>query len=158
MLAETLAATAAAMGTAVVQAAGTDFWAGFRRRCARLVGRGDPQRENAALERLDQTAALLEAADDEGERDRQEAVWQARFETLLENLDQREGDQVVAELRALVAEVHAVLPQERAGWTQTNIARDNSRLFAVQGGNVIYHEAAPRLASEGDESTAPDPR
>ncbi|MFI5689937.1 hypothetical protein [Streptomyces sp. NPDC051636] len=69
MLAEAMTATAAAGGSAVVQAAGTDFWAWCRVRGARLIGRGDPARETEALERLDQTASALAAAsDDERER------------------------------------------------------------------------------------------
>jgi hypothetical protein len=49
---EALAALAAAGGTAVVQAAGTDAWAGFRSRVAKWFARGDTEREQIALERL----------------------------------------------------------------------------------------------------------
>jgi hypothetical protein len=47
MLVETLAALAAAGGAAVVQAAGTDAWNGFRQAVARWFARGDAQREQA---------------------------------------------------------------------------------------------------------------
>ncbi|MFC8146557.1 hypothetical protein ACFUKV_33185 [Streptomyces paradoxus] len=107
MLAEALTALAAASGTAVVQAAGTDVWAEVRQRVARLFGHGDIERERAELERLDQTAATLEAtANDEVERVRvrQEASWQTRFELLLESLDELEQERVAAELRALAEE------------------------------------------------------
>ncbi|MEU0603763.1 hypothetical protein ABZ484_36905 [Streptomyces sp. NPDC006393] len=90
MLSEAMTALAAAGGTAVVQAAGTDAWTGLRRRLARLLGQGNPQRENAELERLDQTAGELETAGPtELERVRilQEARWRVRIETLLESLD-----------------------------------------------------------------------
>jgi hypothetical protein len=104
MLDETIATLAMAGGTAVVQAAGTDAWAGLRKRVARLLSHGEAQREHAELERLDQTATALEVAgatEVEGVRIRQEASWQARFELLLESLSEAERAGVVAELRAL---------------------------------------------------------
>jgi hypothetical protein len=108
MLTEALMAVAGAGGTAVVQAAGTDAWTGLRQRVARLLGRGDTQRESAELERLDRTAQALEEADTTGEAERarlrQEASWQTRFESLLESLEDSEQQQVAAELQALVAE------------------------------------------------------
>lgn len=61
----------------------------MRQRVARLLGCGDTQRERAELERLDRTAQALEEADATGEAERallrQEASWQTRFESLLEN-------------------------------------------------------------------------
>jgi hypothetical protein len=87
MQVETLTALAAAGGTAVVQAAGTDAWTGFRQAVARWFGRGDAQREQAELERLDQTAAALETADPtQADRVRisSEAAWHARIEAALE--------------------------------------------------------------------------
>ncbi|SES34958.1 hypothetical protein SAMN05216188_1378 [Lentzea xinjiangensis] len=107
MLAEALVAIAAAGGTAVVEAAGTDAWRSVRERVARLLGRNAPERERAELERLDQTAAALDAADPGQEaalRTRQEASWQTRFELLLEDADDAEREQLVNELRGLVDE------------------------------------------------------
>ena len=106
MLSEAMAALAAAGGTAVVQAAGTDAWTEMRRQVARWFGRGDAQREHAEVERLDQTANELEAArpaEAERTRVRQEAVWQGRIETLLESLEDVERARVVDELRTLMA-------------------------------------------------------
>ncbi|MFF9378900.1 hypothetical protein ACF1BB_30840, partial [Streptomyces griseoluteus] len=77
MLSEAMVALAAAGGTAVVQAAGTDAWTEVRQQVARWFSRGNPQRETAELERLDQTAGELEAAQPtevERARIRQEAV------------------------------------------------------------------------------------
>ncbi|MGY1501257.1 hypothetical protein ACW4TU_32535 [Streptomyces sp. QTS52] len=111
MLAEAMIAAAAAAGTTVVQSASSDLWTAFRDRCARLVGRGDPERESDALERLDQTAAVLDAAgeDEAGRvRDLQVGLWQGRFEALLESLEQPERERLVAELRALAEESTAV--------------------------------------------------
>lgn len=106
MLVEALAALATAGGTAVVTAAGTDAWNGFRQAVARWFGRGDAQREKAELERLDQTAVALQAAEPaQAERTRisQEAAWQARIEATLENVDEAERDQAAEQLRALLA-------------------------------------------------------
>jgi hypothetical protein len=118
VLEESLTALAAAGGTAVVQAAGTDVWAGFRERVARILGRGDAQRQHAELERLDHTAAILEeAAETEVEhvRDRQEGAWHSRFETLLENLEEPEQQQAVDELRALLTEYTGPTSSASAG-------------------------------------------
>ncbi|GAA0245104.1 hypothetical protein GCM10010492_50570 [Saccharothrix mutabilis subsp. mutabilis] len=108
MLADALLAIAAAGGTAVVQAAGTEAWTSVRQRAARLLGRDAPERERAELERLDQTAAALEVVEPEQEaalRTRQEASWQTRFELLLESADDAERERLADDLRALVEEV-----------------------------------------------------
>jgi hypothetical protein len=107
MLSEAMTALAAAGGTAVVQAAGTDAWTGVRQQVARWFGRGNPQREHAELERLDQTAGELEAArpaEVERIRIRQEAAWQGRIEALLESLEDIERARIVDELRTLLAQ------------------------------------------------------
>jgi len=106
VLAEELTALAAAGGTAVVQAAGTDAWAGFRSRVAKWFARGDAGREQVALERLDQTAAALEAAGPgEVERVRagEQASWQTSFELLLEGLGGEERQRAAAGLDDLLA-------------------------------------------------------
>ncbi|MFF8968323.1 hypothetical protein [Streptomyces sp. NPDC014995] len=104
MLTEALTAVAAGGGMAVVQAAGSDTWAWFRTRCARLVGRGDDAREAEALERLDRTAAAVAAAE-EGERERVLAVhavlWQGEFASLLESLAEGDRERFVERLRSL---------------------------------------------------------
>jgi hypothetical protein len=110
MLSEGMTALAAAGGTAVVQAAGTDAWTGFRQRVASWFGRGNPQRENAELQRLGQTAGELETAATAGPtelervRIRQEGAWQARIEALLESLNDTERAPAADELRALLAQ------------------------------------------------------
>jgi hypothetical protein len=106
VLAEALTALASAGGTAAVQAAGQDAWAGFRSRVATWFGRGDTQREQVALERFDRTAAALKAANPgEVERVRagQQASWQTLFEVLLESLDGEEQQRAGDELRDLLA-------------------------------------------------------
>lgn len=106
VITEAVAALAAAGGTAVVGAAGTDAWAGFKEQVARLLGRGDPIRERAELERLDETAHALESAtpqDAELIRIRQESSWQTRFEIMLDNLSEFEQTQMCNLLRKLIA-------------------------------------------------------
>ncbi|WP_433919512.1 hypothetical protein OIE50_33640 [Streptomyces canus] len=111
MLVEGLIAVAAAGGGAIVQAAGTDAWAGIRSGVARILGRGEAGREQAELERLDQTRAELESAGDGAESERVQTVlvtrWQTRLEMLLEQLPDEERHQVAAELQALVQQAQA---------------------------------------------------
>ncbi|WP_327254405.1 hypothetical protein [Streptomyces sp. NBC_01244] len=103
MLAESLAALAAAGGAAVVQAATTDAWTEVRDRVARWFGRGDGERERIQLERLDRTAAELAAAGgSEQEQNLQAQVWRTRFEDLLESLDDAGRTDAAAGLRALL--------------------------------------------------------
>jgi head-tail adaptor len=133
MLVETLTALAAAGGGAVVQAAGTDAWNGLRHRVAEIFGRSDAERAQAELERLDHTARVLApgtSADVATQRLRQEGVWAARFETLLENLDDPGRERVAEELRELLAFV-AASAGDTAVATGKAVARDGGR--AVTG-------------------------
>ncbi|MFF5019809.1 hypothetical protein [Streptomyces sp. NPDC001165] len=109
MIDQALIALAECGGNAVVTAAGTDAWAELRRAVARWFGRGEAQREQAELDRLDQTTAELQAADlaeVEQARIRQEASWQARIEAVLESLTDAERGQAAEELQSLL-EQHA---------------------------------------------------
>ncbi|MFD8415009.1 hypothetical protein ACFV2Q_25175 [Streptomyces sp. NPDC059650] len=107
MLDEATVALAASVGSTVVQVAGTDAWAAFRSRLARLLGRGDRRREAVVSERLDRTAAELAAPapQDGGERGRHGAAWRTRIEDLLEELEPDERAAVAAGLRVLLDEV-----------------------------------------------------
>ncbi|MER6421193.1 hypothetical protein [Streptomyces sp. NPDC001137] len=108
MLAESLAALAAAGGTAVVQCAGTDAWAMVRERVARLLGGGDVGREARELDRLDQTGRALsgDSAADRAQVVRWESAWQTRLELFLETLAGPEQAAAADELRRLVADAH----------------------------------------------------
>jgi hypothetical protein len=137
MLTEALAALAAAGGSAVVQAAGTDAWSGFRQRTARLLSRGDDQGEHAELERLDQTAVALEAANSdeaEGVRIRQTDFWQGRFRALLETLDVQERDQVAAQMWALLEQLSSTSGQVSAG--PEGMAVGGSVDIRAEGGSI----------------------
>ncbi|MFE6281386.1 hypothetical protein [Streptomyces sp. NPDC057877] len=144
MLSEAMTALAAAGGTAVVQAAGTDAWAEVRLRVARWFGRGNPQREHAELERLDQTAGELDGAradDLERVRIRQEAVWQGRIQALLESMERVEQDRVAAELRTLLGR-QTSRPSVSAGpgglavGGDVHVRADHRSAAAVTMGNV----------------------
>lgn len=155
MLEETLTALAAAGGTAIVQAAGTDAWVEFRTRLARLLGRGDAHRERAESERLEQTAASLStaiASDSRHVRMRQEASWQTRLEIFLESITDNERAHALTELRELVLCVAA----------PTNVsARDGG---VAVGGHVTINPISGSVAAaviQGDVTVAapqlPDP-
>jgi hypothetical protein len=101
VLVEALEALAQAGGAAVVQAAGTNAWEAFRQRAATLLGRGDPQREQNELERLDRTATVLATAGD-GDVLRQEESWRTRFEIMLESLSDAEREEFAEKLHVLV--------------------------------------------------------
>lgn len=139
VLIEGIIAAAAAGGGAIVQAAGTDAWNGIRNRTARLLGRGDAGREQAELERLDRTQAVLEAAREGEETERaqlaQIAVWQTRLETLLEELPDTERRQVVAELESLVAQAGGARPV--AGTVHNDFSGATFTNSQVQGSGTM---------------------
>ncbi|MEW2569108.1 hypothetical protein [Streptomyces sp. NPDC047070] len=136
MLEQALADLVAAGSTAVVQAAGTDAWAGLRQALARWFGRGNGQREQAELGRLDQTAAVLQsmdAAEAEQVQVQHEAAWRARIAVLLENLEEVERSQAADQLRVLLAQ-HAPQKHVSAGLGGVSASR-NVEIRA--GGNSI---------------------
>ncbi|MFF9341298.1 MULTISPECIES: hypothetical protein [unclassified Streptomyces] len=156
LLAETLAALAAAGGGAVVQAAGTDAWYAVRQRVAELFGRGDAERGRAELERLDRTARALEpgaATDPDREQSHQEGFWQGRFEALLESLDAGDRERTAQDLRALLAFV-AGEGGDTALATGNALARDGGT--AVTGVKRSDGGRAARAVDTGDaEATGP---
>jgi hypothetical protein len=157
---EALTALAAAGGTAVVQAAGKDAWAGFRGRVAKWFGRGDIGREQVTLERLDRTAAALAAArPGEVERVRagQEASWQTMFELLLESLDGEEQQRAANELRDLLGGGQAVAVGQGAVAVASgvDIHAETGGVAAWQMGDVkIGH---PPGGSAGSAGASADP-
>jgi hypothetical protein len=119
----TLAETGA---TALVTAMATDAWTQVRVRVARLLGRGDAERERAALDELDETYAALEVAigDDES-RDVQvelRALLRARL---------RSDQELAVQFLALIEDVREQLGQS----TQPVVL--TQRAAANQGGTVI---------------------
>ncbi|WP_030243876.1 hypothetical protein [Streptomyces sp. NRRL S-350] len=153
MLPEVLSALAMSGGTAVMTAAGTEAWEGFRGRVAAWFGRGNAQRESAELERLARTAAELAAAEGgqlERLRIRQEASWQARFEAFLEDLPEGERERAGEALRELLAE-SAAQAQVSAGdggmavGGNVHISAQEGSVAAgvIHGGVQIGHPQVP---------------
>ncbi len=155
MLAEALAALAAAGGGAIVQAAGSDAWEGLRRRTAQLLGR-EPQTQQAVLERLDHTRTALEQAAEnttdpqttagtlEQAIARQEIVWQTRLEDFLESLDDTERQEATAQLQALLDWAAAQSAQNGTGTTPGTVIMNatvsgNGRSYQA-GRNMTVHE------------------
>ncbi|MEU7039265.1 hypothetical protein ABZ958_37255 [Streptomyces sp. NPDC046237] len=153
MLAEALAALAQAGAVAVIGAMATDLWQGARDGVVQLFRRGEAPGEggvgagdagaaggaDAVGNRLDEDAALVAGAEHaEADLVRRELVplWRRQLTRLLEEHPDSE-----AELRELVERLRSALPAERQVWLQSNTARDNATLFAVQGGDLHYHHA-----------------
>jgi hypothetical protein len=133
MLAEALAGLASAGGSALVTAMVTDGWEGVRARCARLLGRGDAKKAEAAAAQLEESRAALAALSGAGlERARaeQQIVWRTRLRDLLEQNPAAEG-----ELRALVGEVQALVIGS-AGRVEQHAAAFDEAQQAVQGTGV----------------------
>src|SRR5262245_36548313 len=105
---EALIALAALAGNALVAAATTDAWEAARRKFARLLGRGDANKEQLADKRLEETRQqLVKVTGQDMDQARVDLAraWQVRMADLLE-----EDPGVEAELRAVVEEVLAHLP------------------------------------------------
>ena len=147
MLDQALIALAALGGTAVVQAAGTDAWEGIRRAVAQWFGCGDTILEQAELERLDASAAALEAAgpgEAEREQARQEGLWHGYFQAMLERLDGPERERAAEALQTLLGEhtpvsgMMAIVGKVAAGRDVTNSA-DHGSIAAtlIEGGASI---------------------
>ncbi|WP_143608527.1 hypothetical protein [Streptomyces sp. CB03234] len=126
-----LVALTAAAGAALVQAAGTDAWAGMRTWTSRWWGRLGEQRQRAELERLDAAETTMSAAA-EPEATHQAGYWRGRFETLLEQLPPEARDEAVAELEELLR--------------QRTEARHGARTWHVSSGG------GPVSIQEGDHN------
>ena len=154
MVAEALAALAAAGGGAIVQAAGSEAWEGLRTRVAQLLGR-EPQSQQAVLERLDRTRTALEQAAGNTTTDtrtgtleqtvaRQETVWQTRIEDFLDGLGDTERREATAQLQALLdwaaaqRAQHGTTPNATTVVMNANV-RDHGRAYQ-SAGDMTVHE------------------
>lgn len=113
---------------------------------ARLLGRGDPQREQLAGQQLDQTRDQLRAASGQEQAQASlEAVWQARLFSLLEAQPDSAAD-----LLALVEQARAQLPGAAAADHSVAAGRDVN-VEAAGGGvaaAVIHGNVAPPNPTE----------
>jgi hypothetical protein len=136
VLSETLMAAAAAGGVAVAQAMATDSWETVKKGFAAVLGRGNPAREAAAAERLEQSAAEATAiayADPVEARATQAAMWQGRLESVLED-----EPHYAAQVWDLVELVRA----QATGGSAVTVnaeARDRARM-AVQGHGIQHND------------------
>jgi hypothetical protein len=145
MLADTLMALAALAGNTVVAAATTDAWEAARRKFARLLGRGDPKREQLAAQRLEETRQQLTGvagADPEQARAALAERWAVRLADLLE-----ENPGVEADLRTLVQEIQAALPAGMVSAADHAVAAGRDVNIEASGGGiaaaVIHGNVAP---------------
>jgi hypothetical protein len=142
---EALIALAALAGNTVVAAATTDAWETARHKFARLLGRGDPKKEQLAEKRLDETRQQLEGVTGQELQKTQadlEKAWQVRMADLLE-----EDPGIEADLCALVEEVRTQLS---AGLVSAAdhavVAGGDVNISASEGGvatGVIHGDVAP---------------
>lgn len=142
---EALAGLAALAGNTVVTAATTDAWEAARRKFARLLGRGDPDKAKAAERRLADTRDQLTSAsgaDLERVRAGLEAQWVTRLADLLED-----DPGVEAELAAVVEEIRAQLPAGIVTAADHAVAAGRDvNIKATSGGvaaGVIHGDVAP---------------
>jgi hypothetical protein len=126
------AALAMLAAQTVVAAASTDAWGLAKRGVARLLGRGDPERERLAEQRLDQTRDQLQAPPGKEldlARAWQEAAWQARLADLLQ-----EHPDTAENLRVLVDQIRAELPASVAAADHSVAAGGDVNITASGGG------------------------
>lgn len=121
-------------GQTVVAAAVTDVWASARRKFARLFGRGDRRRTEAAERWLAETHEVLAAAEGtelESVRAHQAQRWQGRFADLLD-----EDPDVEADLRTLLEEVRAQLPTKMVTAADHSVAAGRDVAITISGGGI----------------------
>ncbi|QEU92599.1 hypothetical protein [Streptomyces kanamyceticus] len=161
VLDDAMTALAAAGGTAVVQAAGTDAWTAVRAAVARWFGRGDAARERAELARLDRTGTALSTA--EGEpgrrlRDDERISWRTRFEIALDDLDETVRQELGDELRVLVEELRQTIAKRAPHVTQVSASGPGAQ---AAGHLVTYGNAVNIDKMYGnlglDRPSPPDP-
>ena len=123
MIAEWLAAMAAAGGRALVAAVATDAWEGTRTGVAGLFGRGGDRRRELASQWADETIAAIASAT-EHHRDavaqQLAKTWQQRLADLV-----REFPDAAEPLRVWTRQVRETLPEAQRTWVDTSIAHDD---------------------------------
>ncbi|MEU6305468.1 hypothetical protein [Streptomyces chartreusis] len=143
MIPEWLTTLAAAGSAALVNAASTDVWQAARERFARLLGRGDADRTEAATRRLDDLHRVVREPGNERELAEARRAWRLRLQDLLE-----EHPDAAGELRSAIAELPPPLPASAAAIGQDNRAYDHGTVNAVVNGDLTVHPTRP-AASDG---------
>ena len=156
MLAEGLIALAQFAGQTVAAAAVTDLWEAARHKVARLLGRGDPRKTEAAQRWLDETRQQLTAV---AGTDLEPALaaaaqrWEGRFADLLD-----EDPGVEADLRALVKEIQARLPAGVASAAGHSVAAGRDVNITASGGAVAAAVIHGNVAPPGPTPPGPENR
>jgi hypothetical protein len=137
-------------GQTIVAAAATDAWGLCKRGFAKLLGRGDPAKEQLTEQKLEATRQQLAGSDSDQARAAEAVAWKTRLESLLE-----EDPGAEAQLRALVEEVRAQLPAGVVSAADHSVAAGRDVNIAASGGGlaagVIHGDVAP------PNPTRPDP-
>jgi hypothetical protein len=139
MVAEWIVPVAAAGASALAGAVATDAWNAARGGLSKLFGRGGGRRAELAGGWADETAAVIEAAEDRpAALEREARTWQQRFADLLE-----EFPEAAEELREWAERVRSELPTSRQSFVNTFIAQDNSTQYNAPGGTLTVHHHHP---------------
>jgi hypothetical protein len=137
-------------GQTIVAAAATDAWGLCKRGFAKLLGRGDPAKEQLTEQKLEATRQQLAGSDSDQARAAEAVAWKTRLESLLE-----EDPGAEAQLRALVEEVRAQLPAGVVSAADHSVAAGRDVNITASGGGlaagVIHGDVAP------PNPTRPDP-
>jgi hypothetical protein len=138
-------------GQTVAAAAVTDVWEAVRGRFARLLGRGDARKAEAAERWLAQTHDQLTAAAPSANLDRIRGAaaepWAGRFADLLD-----EDPGLEAELRALVEEVAAQLPAGAVLAADHSLAAGRDMTITASGRGIAAGVIHGSVASPGPTS------
>jgi len=128
-------------GQTVAASAISDAWDSARNKAARLLGRGDPKREQLAWVQLEAThdrLAVREGASLRRARHQEEARWTSRFVDLLE-----EDSGVETDLRALVEEFELPLPVNAESRSRSASASSSAEYSRRRGESVVPRIAPP---------------
>jgi hypothetical protein len=131
---EALLSLASLAGRTVAAAAAGDGWEAVKRGLARMFGRDDPARGEVAERRLEQAREELAgtpAGELEVARDQVTAAWRARLLDLLE-----EHPEVAGDLRALVEQAQARLPEGNVSAAGYGVAAGRDVIISAAGGGV----------------------
>ncbi|MFD8216330.1 hypothetical protein ACFV2U_21930 [Streptomyces sp. NPDC059697] len=129
-----VAALAQAGGTTLVTAMASDAWQGVRDAFGRLLGRGNADRENRALARLDAAAATVaqtSGQDGDAVLGQVAGQWQTRLQDFLE-----EYPEAREQLEALIEQARSQVPEEHAVHVTQTISRSTVKGNAIQVGTV----------------------
>jgi len=151
MVVGALVALAQVAGQTVVAAATTDAWEKAKRGFARLLGRGDAGKTEAAADRLESTRVRLDevtGADLERVRGELAAAWQVRLADLLED-----DPGLAGELQELVDQVRAELPVGQVTAAGHGVAAGRDVTVTASSGGVaagtIHGNVSPNPTQPG---------